>query len=687
MLEQKKQLSSKVSQLEDEVQYLEKSQLTISNKSRALDLPPKSSLQSVSHSGVIVTNDNYSTKIHDFEDRIKSMIIQALNEKPPFPTLNSHRKYDQNLSQEIKNNKRKEKNEENSTQMSNENDNACDTNWRQSDGKLKNRCNDNFGALYNNEHQSPKNHSTKKTSEKIHDKKPLLMTLKIDRKANSAVVKECNSPNDSHSRTNDVKYKRKSNSDEMHSSRKKSSKSPSTSPKHADNSRRPSVVIKFGGSVQNNEFEKNDGFSKSGITAHDNKRREIDAVNRKLDESIPVINGKHKWKQSIDSGFDKLLALAENKMESHKQIDSLNCVKEVEFKNNYLQKNVLKRNSIPEQIQNSSIYTEISESHLNHINSNLSNKLNSGAKTLIKSPPDTPPRTPSPSASIERPLTPHTPGISPASTPTIIMNAQNDRSSLVSPACSTSSKASSIDSHCSKQKSGKSGRSKHKTNHAIPVFTANHNPVSQTSSLSSHVFNNNCHSINIKDCSHSSQSQSQQLLGSHQMLPLSKSLSSRTSPMNTLSSLIHHQRNGKSAQFYPNMLNTQNEHFFKSFSSIESNQRHSNYPNAVSGSIDYHSLSQNDIQSVPSNCNISPLIHTTYTTGPTPNSSSMASNATQYSTTNQTNQFRAQFNGQNSLNYGQQQKLLRPSKLDAVLKDYTGGQTSPDIETGIFIFS
>jgi hypothetical protein len=221
MLEQKKQLSSKVSQLEDEVQYLEKSQLTISNKSRALDLPPKSSLQSVSHSGVIVTNDNYSTKIHDFEDRIKSMIIQALNEKPPFPTLNSHRKYDQNLSQEIKNNKRKEKNEENSTQMSNENDNACDTNWRQSDGKLKNRCNDNFGALYNNEHQSPKNHSTKKTSEKIHDKKPLLMTLKIDRKANSAVVKECNSPNDSHSRTNDVKYKRKSNSDEMHSSRKK----------------------------------------------------------------------------------------------------------------------------------------------------------------------------------------------------------------------------------------------------------------------------------------------------------------------------------------------------------------------------------------------------------------------------------------------------------------------------------
>jgi hypothetical protein len=224
MLEQKKQLSSKVSRLEDEVQYLEKSQLAITNKSRALDLPPKNSLQSVSHSGVIVTNDSYSAKIfsNDFEDRIKSMIIQALNEKPPFPTLNSHHKHDQNLSQEIKNNKRKEKNEENLTQMCNENDNECDTNWRQRDGKLKNRCNDNFGALYNNEHHSPKNHSsTKKTNEKIHDKKPLLMTLKIDRKANSAVVKECNSPNDSHSRTNEVKYKRKSNSDETHSSRKK----------------------------------------------------------------------------------------------------------------------------------------------------------------------------------------------------------------------------------------------------------------------------------------------------------------------------------------------------------------------------------------------------------------------------------------------------------------------------------
>jgi hypothetical protein len=288
-----------------------------------------------------------------------------------------------------------------------------------------------------------------------------------------------------------------------------------------------------------------------------------------------------------------------------------------------------------------------------------------------KSPPDTPPRTPSPSISIERPLTPQTPGLSPASTPTLVMNIQNDRSSLVSPACSTSSKASSVDSHCSKQKSGKSGRSKHKANNAIPGLTASYNgPVSQTFANNSHsfnwentVYNNTNDSINFK----------QHLLNS--------SKSSPQIPYNSYQIPFPVQRNGKSTQNYPNVTNLLNSQNLKSnqtisslincnYPSIESNQKHSSYSNAVP--VDYQCLPPND-------CNPIEAKHLSVGSNGLIGTTSYSGGAI-HMNSNHSNSYRSQMNG----HFGQQQqKLLRPSRLDAVLtkKDFTSPEMTPLYET------
>ena len=215
MLEQKKQLSSKVSQLENEVTSLEKSQINfISNSLHNDSIADKRSAVIVKHDSKS-KNINNSIKLPNYEERINSLIIQALNEENTYPNKDSHRKGVQNLIEEnerklivndcdidLNDNKKCDKESHNSYSISKESNPS-----------------DGFSAL-TNEHNWPKSHSPKKSTEKIHDKKPLLMTLKIDRKDNSASVKECNSPNDSYSKSNDIKHKRKS-SDEFHSNKKR----------------------------------------------------------------------------------------------------------------------------------------------------------------------------------------------------------------------------------------------------------------------------------------------------------------------------------------------------------------------------------------------------------------------------------------------------------------------------------
>jgi hypothetical protein len=274
----------------------------------------------------------------------------------------------------------------------------------------------------------------------------------------------------------------------------------------------------------------------------------------------------------------------------------------------------------------------------------------------MKSPPDTPPRTPSPSISIERPLTPHTPH-----TPTPLMTA-NDRSALVSPACSTSSKASSVDSHSSKRVTmtlsqskshnkcqSQSMRSKHANNHSklnVSAITANNNyncPVSQSSQ---------------------------------------SSLSS-LSVINNYKSLYGQISSASQSEANSNKFVSRSQPFMCNYS-LESNQRHSNYSNACPV-VEYNELDNtakaNTTQQqyrqqlqlqLQCNSSLAQLIHNPlYSVAQ--HSASNASLVNQYPTTNQ---IRAQMNGQSSissnsnsiLQYGQQQKLLRPSRLDAVIR-------------------
>ena len=401
----------------------------------------------------------------------------------------------------------------------------------------------------------------------------------------------------------------------------------------------------------------------------------------KSEETNHVLNGKHKWKDSIDHRFDKLVALVEHQIEPHKPTDTLTRIKETEIKLNGLHKTInIKRNIIPEPTK-SNKFSNMNGNHL----SDSRNVLKRNAKELVApKSPDTPPRTPSPSVSLERPLTPQTPGLSPASTPTIIMNAHNDRSALVSPACSTSSKASSVDSHSSKQKSGKSGRSKHKTSHTISGLTASYNlPVTQNYANNS----NNSHALNwdntYNESLHSNQVQQQQQQQQQYKSHLNLFNSSKTSPQipfNSYQMPFSYQRNGKSSQNYPNVTSNQSiSPLVNNYSSFESNPKHSNYSNSVPNAIDYQRIPPNNgndnerqspvvgKQPLPSN-NMNQL----YSSAPMPVNTNHNNN----------NHYRSQLNG----HFGHhQQKLLRPSRLDAVLikKDYSVGQLSPQYETGI----
>ncbi|CAG2167730.1 unnamed protein product [Oppiella nova] len=270
MLKQKRQLSSKVSQLEEEVSILEKSQTTKSRPNT--DYAFNAGLQSrvmASHDSKPkhLNNINNSIKLPNYEERINSLIIQALNEENTTYPQNSHRKGIKNLKEQ---NDITSKVKECDIVLNDSN--KCDKESHNSYSResiTKTWNPGESGSPVTNEYNSSKSDSPKKSVEKVYDKKPLLMTLKIDRKDNSASVKECYS-NEPYLKSNEMKHKRKSSDESTtHSNRKKLSKS------HI-----------FPGNCKS--------------------------------EWTPVVNGKHKWKDSIDSRFDKLVALVEHQMEPHK---------------------------------------------------------------------------------------------------------------------------------------------------------------------------------------------------------------------------------------------------------------------------------------------------------------------------------------------------------------------------------
>ncbi|XP_054162694.1 histone-lysine N-methyltransferase, H3 lysine-79 specific-like [Oppia nitens] len=342
MLEQKKQLSSKVNQLEEEVSILEKSQNMLTYKSSHIinnnnnntnnTESGSTAINNGQHMGVIVSNDskykyiNNSIKLPNYEERINSLIIQALNEGNTYPNKNSHRKGVQNLKnqndiQSNVNTKDKDCNivsikESNvSNKEVSHNSVTTETNHKEGNGSQS-------LSSSTNEYNSPKNHSPKRSVDRMQDKpyekKPLLMTLKIDRKDNSASIKECNSPiTETYTKYSDLKHKRKS-SDDSNYNRKKS-KSPSSSPNNnSDNTRRPSVVIKFSGISTDKPVT---GEEVIKVSTSDHKKSEhtkTKAMNCKMESTQSVLNGKHKWRDSIDSRFDKLIALVEHQIEPHK---------------------------------------------------------------------------------------------------------------------------------------------------------------------------------------------------------------------------------------------------------------------------------------------------------------------------------------------------------------------------------
>ena len=210
VLEQKKQLSNTVNILENEVLTLEKSN-TLLTKSRLNEVDSKPDI----FSGVIVANDSknknisHSMKIPNYEERINSLIIQALNEENTYPQKNSRKGVQNLINKTDIQTKVKESNI-----VSKDSNKLSEGTHNSRENLSKNSIPNEIINTFTNEHNSHKINSPKKSSEQNNDKKPLLMTLKIDRSDNSASVKECNSPKESYSRSSETKLKRKS-SDEL----------------------------------------------------------------------------------------------------------------------------------------------------------------------------------------------------------------------------------------------------------------------------------------------------------------------------------------------------------------------------------------------------------------------------------------------------------------------------------------
>jgi hypothetical protein len=77
-------------------------------------------------------------------------------------------------------------------------------------------------------------------------------------------------------------------------------------------------VIKL--SAVNTDCDGSEDIYKIQSIVTDKKNHSIDhnkskTINGKNEEPVPVFNGKHKWKDSIDSRFDKLVALVEHQIE------------------------------------------------------------------------------------------------------------------------------------------------------------------------------------------------------------------------------------------------------------------------------------------------------------------------------------------------------------------------------------
>lgn len=216
MLEQKKQLSHKVMQLENEVLSLEKSN-NLLTKSKPSE--PESKV----HSRVMVANDSkhrsisHSIKMPNYEERINSLIIHCLNEpNKTYPPNGLPTKVLQNSERKTVKECDKALNNSNNTKLEEESHNRVSRPQLNQDlSAVKQSC-----SALDNERDSPKVNSSPKRSVEKTEKKPLLMTLKIDRTDNSASVKECNSPSESYVMSNEVRSKRKSSDDSVHSKKK-----------------------------------------------------------------------------------------------------------------------------------------------------------------------------------------------------------------------------------------------------------------------------------------------------------------------------------------------------------------------------------------------------------------------------------------------------------------------------------
>ena len=337
-------------------------------------------------------------------------------------------------------------------------------------------------------------------------------------------------------------------------------------------------------------------------------------------------NVKHKWQEKISNRFDKLVALVtQNKFETPKQQGESNIKKSPNNNKNN------KQNQSTERLK---------EFINNRVQQKGKTNRKKNDKKEAKKHEDTPPRTPSPSISIERPKTPQTPA-----SPSILFNVQHDKSSVPSPA-STSSKASSVDStkhknNKSRSKSSSSSSTSSLNNH-IAKSTANFIPVTQ--SISSNFHNdplnfdwNHVNKLNEK-CSNYNQ-QSLQFSTVKNSINLESVLPSYINSTGTIKNFTNNHM--KIPQKYPSQIQFNNDSYNTAsmIPNYSLDQRiNNNYNSHGSNTSVIHSNSKKFTQ----NCDNS--------------FGTQLFSSTHYLSQNSSNQ------------YHQQQKLLRPSRLDAVIK-------------------
>ncbi|XP_074600536.1 DOT1 like histone lysine methyltransferase grappa isoform X2 [Brevipalpus obovatus] len=234
-------------------------------------------------------------------------------------------------------------------------------------------------------------------------KEPILLTFKIDRRDNSAIVTSpAISPDKSPTKSpkeNEVGVKRKNSAVEVE---KKKSRSPKysaiVSEPGESEKRTPSLIIKLNTSQMPSVSSGNANSAQSSEKSENNEsqlpsknEKSIDVSNSKTSRSHGPVNSAHKLQASIHNSFEKLVKLAQPESQGNDETLSVTAASTAYKASSNKKKRSHK--SAPE---------------------------NGNGR---KSPSNTPPHTPSPSDSPARPLTPSTP---PGFTPlpdTIVPNA------------------------------------------------------------------------------------------------------------------------------------------------------------------------------------------------------------------------------------------------------------------------